>query len=212
MDEVGIPYESVRGEAAFYGPKIDFQVSNVIGREETASTNQLDLVMAERFGLTYRDQESVERAPMIIHRAPLGTHERFCAFLIEHYGGVFPSWLAPVQVRIIPVASAFFDYAEKLEKELKSRFIRSQVDLSTDSFGKDPQRCGLKGPELAHPRRAGNFGGLRDLAALRNQGTDQARFRYLFDAVRGRNPQPQRLAHHSQLNLSNTSGSIPIVF
>ena len=136
MDEVGIPYESVRGEAAFYGPKIDFQVSNVIGREETASTNQLDLVMAERFGLTYRDQESVERAPMIIHRAPLGTHERFCAFLIEHYGGVFPSWLAPVQVRIIPVASAFFDYAEKLEKELKSRFIRSQVDLSTDSFGK----------------------------------------------------------------------------
>ena len=136
MDEGGIPYESVRGEAAFYGPKIDFQVSNVIGREETASTNQLDLVMAERFGLTYRDQESVERAPMIIHRAPLGTHERFCAFLIEHYGGVFPSWLAPVQVRIIPVASAFFDYAEKLEKELKSRFIRSQVDLSTDSFGK----------------------------------------------------------------------------
>ena len=136
MDEVDIPYESVRGEAAFYGPKIDFQVSNVIGREETASTNQLDLVMAERFGLTYRDQESVERAPMIIHRAPLGTHERFCAFLIEHYGGVFPSWLAPVQVRIIPVASAFFDYAEKLEKELKSRFIRSQVDLSTDSFGK----------------------------------------------------------------------------
>jgi len=136
MDEVGIPYESFRGEAAFYGPKIDFQVSNVIGREETASTNQLDLVMAERFGLTYRDQESVERAPMIIHRAPLGTHERFCAFLIEHYGGVFPSWLAPVQVRIIPVASAFFDYAEKLEKELKSRFIRSQVDLSTDSFGK----------------------------------------------------------------------------
>ena len=136
MDEVGIPYESVRGEAAFYGPKIDFQVSNVIGREETASTNQLDLVMAERFGLTYRDQESVERAPMIIHRAPLGTHERFCAFLIEHYGGVFPSWLAPVQVRIIPVASAFFEYAEKLEKELKSRFIRSQVDLSTDSFGK----------------------------------------------------------------------------
>ena len=136
MDEVGIPYESVRGEAAFYGPKIDFQVSNVIGREETASTNQLDLVMAERFGLTYRDQDSLEQTPMIIHRAPLGTHERFCAFLIEHYGGVFPSWLAPVQVRIIPVASTFFEYAEKLEKELKSRFIRTQNDLSSDSFGK----------------------------------------------------------------------------
>ena len=136
MDEVGVPYESVRGEAAFYGPKIDFQVSNVIGREESASTNQLDLVMADRFGLTYRDQDSAEQTPMIIHRAPLGTHERFCAFLIEHYGGVFPSWLAPVQVRIIPVASAFFGYAEKLEKELKSRFIRTQNDLSSDSFGK----------------------------------------------------------------------------
>ncbi|MDP6728345.1 MAG: threonine--tRNA ligase [SAR324 cluster bacterium] len=136
MDEVGVPYESVRGEAAFYGPKIDFQVSNVIGREESASTNQLDLVMADRFGLTYRDQDSAEQTPMIIHRAPLGTHERFCAFLIEHYGGVFPSWLAPVQVRIIPVASAFFAYAEKLEKDLKSRFIRTQNDLSSDSFGK----------------------------------------------------------------------------
>ena len=136
MDEVGVPYESVRGEAAFYGPKIDFQVSNVIGREESASTNQLDLVMADRFGLTYRDQDSAEQTPMIIHRAPLGTHERFCAFLIEHYGGVFPSWLAPVQVRIIPVASAFFGYAEILEKELKSRFIRTQNDLSSDSFGK----------------------------------------------------------------------------
>ncbi|MEE3121963.1 MAG: threonine--tRNA ligase, partial [SAR324 cluster bacterium] len=119
MNEVGVPYESVRGEAAFYGPKIDFQVSNVVGREETASTNQLDLVMAERFDLTYRDRDAEDCHPMIIHRAPLGTHERFCAFLIEHYGGVFPTWLAPVQIRLIPVAPAFFSYAEKLEEQLK---------------------------------------------------------------------------------------------
>ncbi len=136
MNEVGVPYESVRGEAAFYGPKIDFQVSNVVGREETASTNQLDLVMAERFDLTYRDRDAEDRHPMIIHRAPLGTHERFCAFLIEHYGGVFPTWLAPVQIRLIPVAPAFFSYAEKLEEQLRERFVRAESDLSNDSFGK----------------------------------------------------------------------------
>ena len=136
MNEVGVPYVSVRGEAAFYGPKIDFQVSNVIGREETASTNQLDLVMAERFALTYRDRDAEDCHPMIIHRAPLGTHERFCAFLIEHYGGVFPTWLAPVQIRLIPVAPAFFSYAEKLEEQLKERFVRAESDLSNDSFGK----------------------------------------------------------------------------
>ena len=136
MNEVGVPYESVRGEAAFYGPKIDFQVSNVVGREETASTNQLDLVMAERFDLTYRDRDAEDCHPMIIHRAPLGTHERFCAFLIEHYGGVFPTWLAPVQIRLIPVAPTFFSYAEKLEEQLKERFVRAESDLSNDSFGK----------------------------------------------------------------------------
>mgnify|MGYP000550646722 CR=1 FL=1 len=136
MNEVGVPYESVRGEAAFYGPKIDFQVSNVVGREETASTNQLDLVMAERFDLTYRDRDAEDCHPMIIHRAPLGTHERFCAFLIEHYGGVFPTWLAPVQIRLIPVAPSFFSYAEKLEEQLKERFVRAESDLSNDSFGK----------------------------------------------------------------------------
>ena len=136
MNEVGVPYESVRGEAAFYGPKIDFQVSNVVGREETASTNQLDLVMAERFDLTYRNRDAEDCHPMIIHRAPLGTHERFCAFLIEHYGGVFPTWLAPVQIRLIPVAPSFFSYAEKLEEQLKERFVRAESDLSNDSFGK----------------------------------------------------------------------------
>ncbi len=136
MDEVGVPYEAVRGEAAFYGPKIDFQVSNVVGREETASTNQLDLVMAERFGLTYKGADGKEHRPMIIHRAPLGTHERFCAFLIEHYGGAFPSWLAPTQVRIIPVAPGFAEYGQQLANDLTQHFIRAEVDHSADSFGK----------------------------------------------------------------------------
>ena len=136
MDEVGIPYEAVRGEAAFYGPKIDFQVTNVVGREETASTNQLDLVIGKRFGLSYIASDNEEHTPIIIHRAPLGTHERFVAFLIEHYGGAFPTWLAPLQVRVIPVASAFNEYANGLNENMYSSFIRTEIDDSHDSFSK----------------------------------------------------------------------------
>ena len=136
MDEVGIPYEAVRGEAAFYGPKIDFQVTNVLGREETASTNQLDLVMGKRFGLTYMANDNKEHTPIIIHRAPLGTHERFSAFLIEHYGGAFPTWLAPVQLVVIPVAPVFNEYANKLKDALFKLFVRTEVDSSQESFSK----------------------------------------------------------------------------
>ncbi len=136
MNEVEIPYESVRGEAAFYGPKIDFQVTNVVGREETASTNQLDLVMGKRFGLTYIGRDNREHTPMIIHRAPLGTHERFSAFLIEHYGGVFPTWLAPIQILLIPVAPIFNEYANKLKDLLIKSFVRTEIDSSNDSFSK----------------------------------------------------------------------------
>jgi len=136
MDDAGFDYEAVRGEAAFYGPKIDMQIRNVIGREETASTNQLDLVMAERFDLTYVGADNQPHRPQIIHRAPLGTHERFVAFLIEHYGGAFPTWLAPVQVRLIPVAAAHVEYASRLRDALRAAFVRAEVDDSTESFGK----------------------------------------------------------------------------
>ncbi|MCZ6557341.1 MAG: threonine--tRNA ligase [SAR324 cluster bacterium] len=136
MEEFGAPYEAVRGEAAFYGPKVDFQIRNVIGREESASTNQLDLVMAERFDLTYIGSDNQRHRPHIIHRAPLGSHERFIAFLIEHYGGVFPTWLAPVQVRIIPVAQAFTEYGCKLRDELRQGLVRAEVDDSQESLGK----------------------------------------------------------------------------
>lgn len=136
MQEVGVPFEAVRGEAAFYGPKIDVQIRNVIGREETASTNQLDLIVPERFGLTYIDKDGQRRTPYCIHRAPLGTHERFIAFLIEHYGGVFPTWLAPVQVRLVPVAPPFVEYAQKLGKALRQELVRVEVDDSHESLGK----------------------------------------------------------------------------
>ena len=136
MQEAGVPYEAVRGEAAFYGPKIDFQIVNVVGREESASTNQLDLVMAERFDLTYIGADNEAHRPLILHRAPLGTHERFCAFLIEHYGGAFPTWLAPLQVRVLPVAPLFNDYAARLVQALRADFVRAELDDSQESFGK----------------------------------------------------------------------------
>src|SRR3990172_1331708 len=136
MEAVGIPYEAVPGEAAFYGPKIDFQVRNVIGREETASTNQLDLIMAERLDLSYVGPDNRPARPHIIHRAPLGTHERFVAFLIEHYGGVFPTWLAPVQVRVLPVAESCNAYAHKVTDLLRDRLVRAELDASSDTLSK----------------------------------------------------------------------------
>ncbi len=136
LDEMGTRYDSVKGEAAFYGPKVDFQVKNVVGREETASTNQLDFAMPARFELTYTGEDGKEHRPYIIHRAPLGTHERFLAFLIEHFGGAFPTWMAPVQMKIIPVAEKFLEYAAKLEKDLHNRLFRVEVDTSSESFNK----------------------------------------------------------------------------
>ena len=136
MDETGLNYDVAEGEAAFYGPKVDFQIKNVVGREETASTNQLDFAMPERFNLVYKGEDGKEHQPYIIHRAPLGTHERFIAFLIEHFGAAFPTWMSPVQVRIIPVSNNFLDYAQKLEKELSNNLFRAEIDTSDESFNK----------------------------------------------------------------------------
>lgn len=136
MDEAGMPYTEVKGEAAFYGPKIDMQLRTVTGREETASTNQLDFGVARRMGLVYRGADNQEHHPYIIHRAPLGTHERFSAFLIEHYGGAFPTWLAPVQVRFITVSERFDEHARKLVDELRGRMIRAELDASSETVSK----------------------------------------------------------------------------
>ncbi len=136
MDEVGVPYKEVKGEAAFYGPKIDVQFRTVTGREETASTNQLDFAVPKRMGLVYRGADDKEHHPYIIHRAPLGTHERFCAFLIEHYGGAFPTWLAPMQVRVLTVADVFNEHAQKLVDELRNDLIRAELVSTNDTLGK----------------------------------------------------------------------------
>lgn len=136
MIESGLPFEEVKGEAAFYGPKIDVQFTTVTGREETASTNQVDFAVPPRLDLRYVGSDNVERHPYCIHRAPLGTHERFVAFLIEKYGGAFPTWLAPVQVAIVPVVEAVNEYCHKLAKELRNDFIRVEVDDSSDRMNK----------------------------------------------------------------------------
>ncbi|MBX3269197.1 MAG: threonine--tRNA ligase [Sandaracinaceae bacterium] len=136
MLDSGIPFEDGKGEAAFYGPKIDVQFRTVTGREETASTNQLDFAVPPRLGLTYRGADNGEHHPYCIHRAPAGTHERFVAFLIEHFGGAFPTWLAPVQVRVIPVADAFTDYAEAIVARLRKHFVRAELDGSSETMGK----------------------------------------------------------------------------
>ena len=136
MVESGAKFVIGKGEAAFYGPKIDVQFKTVTGREETASTNQLDFGIAERLDLEYVGPDNKMHRPYIIHRAPLGTHERFVAFLIEHYGGAFPTWLAPVQVRVVTVGERFDDYAEKVVEQLRGQFIRAERDKSSDTMGK----------------------------------------------------------------------------
>jgi threonyl-tRNA synthetase len=134
--EVKLPFFEADGEAAFYGPKIDVQFKTVSGREETASTIQLDFSSAKRMGLIYKGSDGGDHLPYIIHRAPLGSHERFVAFLIEKYAGAFPFWLAPVQVKILPVANTFADYAEKVNRLLRSVYIRSEVDSSLETLPK----------------------------------------------------------------------------
>jgi len=131
-----IPFEEVADEAAFYGPKIDVLVWSAIGREFTLATNQVDFAVPKRFGLTYTDKDGTQKTPLCIHRAPLGTHERFIGFLIEHYGGNFPLWLSPVQVKVIPVAEAHADKAREITDALRAAMIRAEIDDSNDSFGK----------------------------------------------------------------------------
>ena len=129
-----IPYVEVPNEAAFYGPKIDVQVWSVIGREFTLATNQVDFAVPAKFGLKYRDRDNSEKTPLCIHRAPLGTHERFIGFLIEHYAGNFPLWLAPEQVRVLTLGEdeKLIAYAKSIVDELRGNFVRCESDFRND--------------------------------------------------------------------------------
>ncbi len=135
MEKSGIPFYEAEGEAAFYGPKIDVQIWSAIGREFSLATNQVDFAGPPRFDLKYVDGDGEVQYPLCIHRAPLGGHERFVGFLIEHFGGAFPVWLSPEQVRIIPVTDAHHGYAIRLERELKAADIRATADLDSARMG-----------------------------------------------------------------------------
>jgi threonyl-tRNA synthetase len=134
--ESGINFVEVANEAAFYGPKIDVQVWSAIGREFTIATNQVDFAVPAKFGLTYRDKDNSNKTPLCIHRAPLGTHERFIGFLIEHYAGNFPLWLAPDQVRVITLNddAALIEYAKTIVTELRANMVRVESDFSATPF------------------------------------------------------------------------------
>ncbi len=133
--ESGIDFKEVPDEAAFYGPKIDVQVYSISGREFTIATNQVDFAVPKRFGLEYKTRDNTTETPLCIHRAPLGTHERFIGFLIEHYAGNFPLWLAPDQVRLLPFGDDQIDYANDVVAELRKHGVRVSIDTTSDKIG-----------------------------------------------------------------------------
>ena len=130
------PYVEVPDEAAFYGPKIDVQIWSAIGREFTLATNQVDFAQGRRFNLEFTNKENQPEIPLIIHRAPLGTHERFIGFLLEHYAGKFPTWLAPLQVKILPISDKFLEYGQSILQKLKKADIRAELDDRNEKIGK----------------------------------------------------------------------------
>jgi threonyl-tRNA synthetase len=136
LTESNIPFAEVQDEAAFYGPKIDVQIYSAIGREFTLATNQVDFSQGRSFKLEYTDQSNKPETPLIIHRAPLGTHERFIGFLLEQYAGKFPVWLAPLQVKVLPISDKFLDYAKTVAQKLKNADIRAEVDDRQEKIGK----------------------------------------------------------------------------
>lgn len=134
--ETGTPFIEVQDEGAFYGPKIDVQIWSIIGREFTLATNQVDFAQGKRFNLSFTNTNNEPETPLIIHRAPLGTHERFIGFLLEHYAGKFPVWLAPLQAKILPISDKFMPYAQEVLAELRKAGVRAEIDDRNEKIGK----------------------------------------------------------------------------
>ncbi len=132
----GLPFVEVADEAAFYGPKIDIQIWSAIGREFTIATNQVDFAQAERFDLSFTNENNQKERPIIIHRAPLSTHERFIGFLLEHYAGKFPVWLSPEQVAVLPISDKYLDYAKEVQTELRKNGLEATLDQRPEKIGK----------------------------------------------------------------------------
>jgi threonyl-tRNA synthetase len=135
LDKIGIPYTEADGEAAFYGPKLDIQIKNVHGKEDTLITIQIDFQLAERFGMEYVDADGIKRYPFVIHRTSIGCYERTLALLIEKYAGALPLWLSYEHARILPISDKFLDQAKALEKNMKAAGIRATVDTRSEKLG-----------------------------------------------------------------------------
>ena len=135
-DEMGLDAKRCEGEAALYGPKLDFMFKDAMGREIQIPTVQLDFATPKRFDLTYINEEGKQVPPVMVHRAILGSYERFLALLIEHFAGAFPVWLAPVQVKILPISDRHHEYAKKILNELIKKDVRVEVDDRSESIGK----------------------------------------------------------------------------
>lgn len=151
MEESGLPFEESPGDAAFYGPKIDFIIESVVGNEYAISTNQLDFLATERFDLRYIGEDGAEHPVYVIHRAPLGSHERFVAFLLEHYAGAFPTWLAPIQAMIVPISDRHVEYAMEVRDKVFGAEVptatggaRVEVDLSSERMQKKIRNAQVK--------------------------------------------------------------------
>jgi threonyl-tRNA synthetase len=135
LDNIGIDYEEADGEAAFYGPKLDIQIRNVHGKEDTLITIQIDFQLAERFGMEYVDSDGSKKYPYVIHRTSIGCYERTLALLIEKYAGALPTWLSPTQVKILPISERHIEYARKIESALKASMIRCELDDRNEKIG-----------------------------------------------------------------------------
>lgn len=136
MQKRGNSFEEVKDEAAFYGPKIDVQMKNVNGKEDTAFTVQYDFCMPDRFDLSYIGSDGEKKKAFVVHRSSIGAVERIMAFLIEKYAGAFPTWLAPIQIKVLPVGETHAEYANKIYQDLKNSGVRVEIDLSNESLGK----------------------------------------------------------------------------
>ncbi|MCX7772461.1 MAG: threonine--tRNA ligase, partial [Clostridia bacterium] len=135
LDHLGINYKEAEGEAAFYGPKLDIQFKNVHGKEDTIITVQIDFALAERLDMTYIDKNNEKKHPFVIHRTSIGCYERTLAMLIEKYGGAFPTWLSPVQAKILPLVDKHHDFAEEVAKKLKDLGVKVETDYRNEKIG-----------------------------------------------------------------------------
>ncbi|MBU1741093.1 MAG: threonine--tRNA ligase, partial [Proteobacteria bacterium] len=181
-DKAGLEYSVDRGEAAFYGPKLDVQIRNVLGKEDTIFTIQIDFALPERFDLTYMDQGGRPARPVVVHRSSIGAVERTLAFLIEYYAGAFPVWLAPVQVRVLSVSRDWEEYGARVADRLRAAGLRIETDFRGETLGKKIREARLQ--RIPYLVIIGEQEAEAGLVSVRNRDTGDQHTLGLDDFVR----------------------------